>query len=253
MSSIRVGIGRLPTRVVWGAIRVSIGNPSSPAVPKAPPTKQVDPKSGTRYHYFSDVPDLYIDDVQVIHTAISEACGTVIMESNEYSKITMDNIADIKLEQLTGFSFIGRNPDIYLKIGPRDFSSLSVSGEYEKIDPIFEQLERIMMQRTTLSHRLTKLPSSVVWALGMGVLAIVLIILSGRFSPPLMTIAYSVCALALIYLMVVPVFFGPFPVVYPVWKRDAHPRLRIDWRHQSVELVRSLIVLIVGFLLGRYL
>lgn len=225
---------------------------NDPPIRNVPPARTPEQRAGYRLEYFSDIRDLYVDDIQEFYAAMNQECDTVTMSANEFRNITMANITTIKLTKLTKFLIRGTNPSVEVTIGPRDFSSLSVWGEYEHIDPLFQQLRSMLRQRRRLIQRLTRIPGSIFWTICVGIMVIALIILENEYSIPLPDGTSLILALILVWLLFKPILFGPFPVVYPVWKRDAHPRTRINWREQSVTFVQGLILLVIGFLLGEY-
>jgi hypothetical protein len=198
----------------------------------------------------SDINDFYIDDVDLIFSTIKSVCATVSMESNEYSNITMENIDDIKDIELTEFIISGSNPQIQLRIGPDDWVRLTTVRNEERLDPLFDQLKVILNRKKRPTYRLLRIPTNIAVLIAAMVL---LVLVPSIFDvPESLSSPWGFLAGAMIFLwigFIKPVFFGPFVVVHPVWKRGAPIRSRIDWRNRLVDVAIGVVLSFIAYLL----
>lgn len=201
---------------------------------------------------FSSVRDLYLDDVEAVYAVLVDACAQVEMESDEYANITIENIGEIKAQTLTGFCFRTLKPSARITIGPSDYVSLTVYGNAPGAEMLFDRLCVLLRQWQRPVARKLHLTTSLFWmAIGLGGLLAVIAVGDGLPK----TGQYAAAALMLLLAIGPPfrsTFAGPHPVVYPVWKREARPQLHIHWRDKAIDLIQGALLVILGFLLGKY-
>jgi hypothetical protein len=205
--------------------------------------------------FVSDLRDLYTDDVEAIYTAMHAMCDTVVMESREYSNITLANITDIKQEKLTEFVFRGTNPKTILTVGQGHSSFLTVRSVSSEALHFFRHLRNVLEERRRPINRLLRVPGEYLW-FGLAGLALVAVPILGEITPLPLQPAWGVfIAIALLVLPAIRISFAPAspPVVYPVWKRQGRPMQHINWRERILDALQGLLLLILGFLLGNFL
>lgn len=228
---------------------------SGPAIRKPPiiRSEPVEPGPDPLIRRVRNVRDFYVDDVEAVYTAMVGVCDSVRMESYQYENITLDNITDIRHQELTGFQFYGTDPTVDVNMQSHSSVSIAVQAEDDLHRRLFGHLVTLFESR---QRRILGIPNDKQFLALIVITLLVLvtyIAIIAFFEPSLWAVAGL--GLAVVGLTVLQTrVFGKERrlVVYPIWKRDASPTQGINWREQSVSFVQSLLLLAIGFLLGKY-
>jgi hypothetical protein len=240
----------------WRRIGLSLDATANPPQRKTPKLTLPDEDAVTRFHVYEDVSDLYLDDIEELHAVLTGACRRVEMESEEFANITTDNISAIKVEYLKGVIIRARDPlDARVSIGTDNSPKVSViiTGNQKLVnalnatlDPFFRTRQRFLTRRLLLARSIQ------FWVLTI-ILGFAFVALAEWLFPDLPDLVPLLVLIASLALSVTTLGHAPAVVVRPIWKRDRPSHPPINWRDKAVDFTQGLVILIIGFCLGKYL